>query len=114
MYSFEALSNDRADSKQSGPLRCPVTRTPCAVLLAREYYQRHALGLILHRRFVNAHTVAVRLMHRHSALRSRDHKVFDPHIGERPSSHHAVVTSARAVAVEVRNRHASLLKITAG
>src|SRR5215510_10101387 len=114
MYSLEAPTDHRANSKQSRSLRCPITRAARAVLLTGKHYQRHTLGQIFHRRVVNAHLLAVGVMHRHAALCSGDHEVLDPHIGKRPASHHPIVSSTRAVAVEVRNRNASLLKITAG
>src|SRR5258706_9975193 len=48
MYSLEALGDHSADAEQSSPLRSPIARAACAVLLTREHHQRNAFELILH------------------------------------------------------------------
>src|SRR6185295_2998355 len=103
MYSLEALSDHSAHPEQLCTLCRPVARTARAVLLTRENDQRNALSLIFHRRVVNAHSLAAGLMNRHSAFDAGNHQVFDPHVRERSASHHAIVSAARAVAVEVRD-----------
>src|SRR5262245_12607354 len=98
---LEALGDDRAHAQQPRPLRRPITRTASAVLLARDYDQRRPFRLILHRRVVDAHLLAVRIMLRHAAFHAGDHQILDAHVGERAPRHDAVVAATRTVAVEV-------------
>ena len=49
----------------------------------------------------------------HPALRAGDHQVLDPHVGKGPARHHPVVAAARAVAVEILDRHAALDQVLA-
>ena len=96
------------------PLAAQSRELPDAVLLAREDQQRHAVGLVPHRRVVDRHQFAVGLVHGHAAFDARHHEVLDPDVGEGAARHDAVVAAAGAVAVEVLGLDAVLLKVEPG
>src|SRR5690606_36642251 len=95
-----------------------VARGAGAVLLARDYHQRDAVGLVLHRGVVDRHllafaTAAAEVL-RVAALDPVEHPVADADVGEGTADHHVVVAAPAAVAVEVRRLHAALLQVPAG
>ncbi len=96
------------------PFAAQSRELPVPVFLAGNHDQRHALRLILHRRVVDAHALAVGLMNRDAAFDARHHQVLDAHVGERAAHHHFMIAAPRAVAVEVRDVDALLLQINAG
>src|SRR5262245_15245565 len=98
---LEALGDDRSHAQQPRPLRRPIARAARAVLLAGDHDQRRPFGLILHRRVIDAHLLASRIMFRHAAFHAGDHQVLDAHVGEGAARHDAVVAATRAVTVEV-------------
>ena len=62
---------DGAHAEQPRALGRPVARGAGAVFLAGEDDQRHALGLVAHRRVVDRHDLAVGLVHGDAAFDAR-------------------------------------------
>src|SRR5919205_843306 len=111
MDTLETLRNHRFDTEQSRSFRSPVARTAGAVLLTGDDYERDIFRLITHRRIVDAHTFPVRLIDRHAAFDAGHHQVFDAHVRERAAHHHFMITTPRAVAVEVFDIDATFLQV---
>src|SRR5262245_43020528 len=114
MDSFKALGDHRTDAEQPSSFCGPIARAAGTVFLSGEYNQRSSFGLILHRRIVNAQSLAVGLVNRNAAFGAWDHQILDAHICERAPRHHPIVAPPRAVAVEVRDLYTIPLKKLAG
>ena len=95
-----AASTARTPSRNA-PLAAQSRLRAGAVFGAGEHHQRHALGLVLHRRVVDRHHLAVGQVPRDAAFGAGGELVADADVGERAAGHHAVVAAAGAVAVEV-------------
>src|SRR6185369_10912057 len=111
MDTLETLCDHRFDTKQPRSFRRPVARTARAVLLTSDDHERHILRLITHRSVVNAHAFAIRLIDRHTALNPRNHEVLDAHVSKRSTNHHFVITTPRAITVEVFDIDAAFLQV---
>ena len=114
MDALETLDDDRLDAEQQRALRRPVARRAGAVFLAAEHHQRHALGLVAHRRVIDRHLLAGRQMLGHAAFDVGQHLVADADVGERAAHHDLVVAAPRAVAVEILLQHLAFQQIFAG
>ena len=100
MDPFEALGDHGPHAEELRPLRGPVARRARAVLLAREDDERDAVRAVALGRLEDRHLLARGDVHRPRSLRARNELVPQPHVRERPTHHHLVVSSARAVRVE--------------
>ncbi len=109
-----ALGDDGAHAEQARALGGPVARRARAVLLAGDHDRRHAVGEVAHRRVVDAHLLAARLVQGDPALGTGRHKVAQADVGEGAAHHHLVVAAARAVGIEIRGRDAVRLQVLAG
>src|SRR6266581_4085540 len=120
MDALEALHDHRAHAEQQRALRRPVARAARPVLLAAEHHGRDAFGDVFHRRLVDRHLLAGRLVDSDAAFGARavglhrKHQVLDAHVAEGAAHHDLVVAAARAEAVELGHRHVMLLQINAG
>src|SRR5262245_48401966 len=113
MNALKALSNNRTYAQQTSSLCRPITRASSSIFLPRKHHQWYALRLILHRRVVDVHSLAVRLVNSDTAFDAGNHQILDPYVCEGSTSHNPIISSTRAVAVEIRHTHASGLKIDA-
>src|SRR5687767_14949949 len=102
MDTLEALTNHRAYAEQARSLRSPVAGRAVAVFRASEHDQRHLLLLVLHRRVVDRHLLAVGPMPGQSAFRNisvgaLQNEVLDADVGEGATHHHFVIAAPRSV-----------------
>ena len=100
MDALKALRYYRTDSEQHRTLRCPVSGAAGAVLAARDDDERHAVGLVAHRRVVNAHGFASRVVRRPVALMIGCEVIPQPYVAESAAHHDVVVATPRSVGVE--------------
>src|SRR5438552_1173863 len=110
MDTLEALHDYRAHAEEQRPLRGPIARAARAVLLAAEHHGRDPFGDVFHRRLVDRHLLAGRLVNGDAAFDARavglhrKHQVLDAHVAESAAHHDLVVAAARAEAVELGHR----------
>ena len=102
MDALEALGQHRLDAEQERAFRGPVSRRSGSVFLAGDHQERHAVGLVPHRRVVDRHHLALRKERRPSAFRSRRQLIAQPDVRERAAHHDFVIAAARAVRIEIR------------
>src|SRR6266852_2103653 len=118
--ALEAAHDHRTNAEKQRAFRRPVARAARAVLLAAEHHGRDAFRDVFHRRFVDRHLLARRLVNGDAAFDARavglhrEHQVLDAHVAEGAAHHDLVVPAARAEAVELGHRHVMLLQINAG
>src|SRR5436190_2247424 len=112
--ALEALGDDGADAEEARAFGGPIAGTAGAVFLSCDHDERRLRLHVTHRRVVDRHPFAGRIVHRHAAFDARHHQVLDAHVRERAAGHHLIVAAARAVAVEVFDRHAALDQVLAG
>ena len=111
MDPLEALRDGGPDAEKLRALSGPVARAAGAVFLTGDDQERHVRRLVLDRRVVDRHLLAVRLVDRDAALFPRHHQVADADVREGAPRHHAVVPAPRSVAVEVLGRDTALLQV---
>src|SRR5262249_56792417 len=99
--ALEAPRHDDVHAEEARAFGRPVARAAGAVLLAGDDDLPRTLGDVAHRRVVDAHPLAARLVDGDAAFDARHHEVLDAHVGEGAAHHDLVVAAARAVAVEV-------------
>ena len=108
-----ALGDHRLHAEQHRALRRPVARRSRSVFLAGDHDQRHAGGLVLHRRVVDRHHFAAGQIGGHAAFDAGHHLVLDARVGERAAHHHFVIAAPRAVGIEVLRLDAVLDQVLA-
>ena len=86
--------HDNFDAQHLRALGRPVARRAGAVGFAAKDEQRHAVFLVLHRRFVNSRLRAIRLVKCDAAFAARDHQVLDARVGEGAADHDFMVGAA--------------------
>src|SRR5262249_5151340 len=106
--ALEAPRDDDVHAEEARALGRPVARAAGAVLLAGDDDLRRALGDVAHRRVVDAHPLAARLVNGHAALDARHHDVLDAPVGGGAPTLARVGARARGGAVEAPGRHAGL------
>src|SRR4051794_37280082 len=111
MNTLEALRNHCLHAEQASSLRRPIARAAGAVFLTGDNHERHAFGLVTHSCVVDAHALAVGLVHRDTTFDTRHHQVLDAHVCKRAAHHHLVIATSRAVAVEVPDFDTAVLQI---
>src|SRR5262249_10597277 len=112
--ALEALGDYRTHAKQPRPLRRPVARAARAVFLPGKYQKRRPFRQITHCCIVDTHLFTARLMDGHSTLDTGTYQVLDPPVGECAARHDLVVTTTRAVTVEVVYLDSPFLEIETG
>ena len=85
----------------NGPLAAQSRDEPVPYSLPPNIDQRHALLLVAHRRVVDRHLLAGRIVLGDAAFDARHHLVLDADVGERAAHHYFVIAAPGAVAVEV-------------
>ena len=80
--ALEARGQHGPDAQEESALGGPVAAAARAVFRPGEDHQRHALGLVLHRRVVDGHRLAVGQMAGDAAFRARGQKVAEADVGE--------------------------------
>src|SRR6266853_1423073 len=101
MDALEALHDHRAHAEEQCPLRGPVARASRAVLLAAEHHGRDAFGDVFHRRLVDRHLLAGRLVDSDAAFGARavglhrKHQVLDAYVAEGSAHHDLVIAAGR-------------------
>src|SRR6516225_5806967 len=110
MDALEALADHGAHAEQPRALRRPVTRGAVAIFGASKHYERYTLLLVLHRRVVNRHLLAIgpvlcQATLGNVAIGSLEHEVLDADVGERATHHDLVIAAPRAVLIEVGRPH---------
>src|SRR5262245_32571673 len=113
MYSIKAFGDHRPDAEQQRTLCRPVPRAAGSVLLPGYHYQWNARLLVLYRRIVNAHYLAVWLMNGDAAFNARNHQVLDANVRKCTAHHHLVVAPPRPIAIEVTDRYSLVLQVQA-
>ena len=114
MDPLEALGDDEADAQQRRPLGRPVARRARAVLATGEDAEGRAFGRVAHRDVVDESLVTVGQVDRIRPLLVVDEPVAQPDVGERAARHHLVVTTSRAIRVELQRADAVRLQPLAG
>ena len=114
MDALEAFGDDGLHAQQQRALRGPVARRSRPIFFARDDKQRDAGALVFHRRVVNRHHVAARLIRRPTAFGARRQLIAEADVGECSAHHHFMVAAACAVRVEVVRLHAVLDQIFPG
>ena len=112
MDALEAFDDDCLHAQQDGALGCPVAARARTVFLTGDDHQRCAVFLVLHRRVVDRHLLAI--VGGDAAFDPGDHFVLDADVGEGAAHHHVVVAATRAVGVEVLLRDLVALEVGAG
>src|SRR6516164_1149559 len=119
MDTLEALADHGAHAEQLRALRRPDARGAVAIFGASKHHERYTLLLVLHRRVVNRHLLAIgpvlcQATLGNIAVGSLEHEVLDADVGERAAHHDLVIAAPRAVLVEVGRAHLVLAEEPAG
>ena len=114
MDALVALGDHGPHAQKRAALGRPVARAARPVLLAGDHHQRHAVGLVAHRRVVDRQLLAVGEVPGEAALDALDDPVSQPDVREGAAHHHLVVAAPRAVAVELARLDAVLDQVAAG
>ena len=103
MDSFEALGNDGTYPQETSSLGRPIPGAACAILFSSENDEGDLGFSVGDGGIVNRYLgmFGVEKVKCHSALHSREHEIFDSHVGEGSASHDPVVSTAGTVAVEI-------------
>src|SRR5438270_8412754 len=82
--------------------------------MASKNDERHLFFCIAHRRVIDRHSLAARLMNGDAALRAWYHQILDPHVCKRAAGHHPVVSAPTAIAIEILGLNSSGHQILTG
>ena len=97
MDALKTLGQDRLDSQQQGPFRCPVTARPRPVLLAGDDNQWRPLLFILDGSIENRRLPAIGKLAGKATLDACDQFVLQADVGEGASHHDFMIAAPRTV-----------------